>query len=1041
MDAKYESIFEHSAVSLWEEDVSRLRARLDEMKKAPRFNLRAHLSAHPEFVQEAVGLIEVTDVNEASVRLFEAGSRQQLLGPLTTVLNTVSRAALAETILAFVEGKSEIEAETSAVTLKGRNLSLIAKTHIPPAGAAYSNMLVSLIDITARKEAEDRERANANILHNIIDSSPDSIFVKDTSLRMVLCNTALAHAIGKEPQETYGKTDIENGWNVDLVKGNPDKGIAGWEKDDRAVLTGQTVEVRSEPSEVDQGLRYYNTTKFPLRNADGVIVGLVGIGRDVTERLRAEQQANQSANILHSIIESSPDIIFVKDASLRMVLCNSALSHNIGKEPEDTYGKSDIENGWSVDLVKGNEEKGIAGWEKDDLAVLSGQSSHVEAEPSDFEKGIRYYEASKFPLRDPAGAIIGLIGIGRDVTERLQMQAALSRERSLFTTLMDNLPDRIYFKDLESRFIRTSRSHAASMGLNDPQEEIGKTDADYFSSEHSRKALADEQRVMRTGVPMLDVEDRVVSPDGTANWFLSTRMPLRDSEGKIIGTFGISHDITKRKQIEADLERERYFFTALMENLPDFIYIKDSESRFIRTSVSHARALGLTGPDDAVEKTDFDYYPRDHAQKAFDDEQKVMRTGAPMVDVEDRVTSPEGTVSWFLSTRMPLRDSAGKIVGTFGISHDITRRKQLEEKNEQLAALVEFADDAIVGLDMDRRITVWNKGAERVYGYTAEEMIAAPTSTLIPPELEEEARIIRERIQRGEQVEHFETTRLRKDGARITIALTLSGIRDASGRIVGLASVARDITQQKAMEARINRARRLEGLATLAGGVAHQFNNINTSVKGYLDLLKMEKRLPARLVTFVQAASASVQKAVDITDRLLALTEPAGATMGSVRLDVLARLVLDAHAPRIESENVRLMLDLAETPAVEGEESRLRFVLSSVIGNALDSLVDRPVRVVRVRTAGTTDGSIFEVEDSGCGIAEEDFPRVFSPFYSGKGEWAPAGSPQWKLKGVGLSLAISSTTVSEYGGKIDMQSMKGAGSTFTVFLPVAPGKT
>jgi PAS domain S-box-containing protein len=905
-DARYESIFEHSAVSLWEEDISKLRARLASMRRTHGFDLRAHIDSHPEFVREAASLIDVTDVNLASLRLFEAHSKKQLLGPLNVVLDAVYRAALSETIIAIDEGTNDIETESNALTLNGRKLSLLIKTHVPAADAAYSRMLVSHIDITARKEAEEQARA--------------------------------------------------------------------------------------------------------------------------------------SVNILHSIIESSPDLILIKDTRLRMVLCNSALAHNIGKEPEETYGKSDIENGWSVDLVKGNEEKGIAGWEKDDLAVLAGETIRVASEPSDFNKGIRYYETAKFPLRDSSGTIIGLIGIGRDISERLRAAADLAWERSLFNTLMDTLPDRIYFKDMQSRFIRTSRSHAKSWGLDDPLEEIGKTDADYSSSEHSRKALADEQQVMRTGVPMIDVEDQVRSPEGKVGWFLTTRMPLRDSAGKIIGTFGITHDITRRKQVEADLERERYFFTALMENLPDYIYIKDSASRFIRTSRSHARVLGLRDPSEAVGKTDFDFYREDHARKAYDDEMQIMRTGVPLVDAEERESYPDRPDTWVLTTKMPLHDATGAIIGTFGITHDITLRRQLQGKNEQLAALVEFADDAIVGLDMNRRITVWNKGAERVYGYTAEEMIAAPTSTLIPSELEEEARAIREKIMSGEQVDHFETTRIRKGGTRITVALTLSAIRDATGKIVGMASVARDITEQKAIEGRLNRARRLEGLATLAGGVAHQFNNINTAVKGYLDLVRMEEGLSNRVATYLKAASASVQKAVDITDRLLALTQPTGAAIGSVRLDVLARSVLGTFAPRIESENVEIVLELAETPAVEGDESRLRFVLSSLIGNALDSLLDCRSRVVRVRTSSTSDGASLEVEDSGCGIGEADLPRIFSPFFSGKGEWAPAGSPQWKLKGVGLSLAISSTTISEYGGRIDVQSTKGIGSTFRIFLPTAPGQ-
>jgi len=134
------------------------------------------------------------------------------------------------------------------------------------------------------------------------------------------------------------------------------------------------------------------------------------------------------------------------------------------------------------------------------------------------------------------------------------------------------------------------------------------------------------------------------------------------------------------------------------------------------------------------------------------------------------------------------------------IIHDITERKQLEAKNKQLATLVESANDAIVGMDLNRRITVWNSGAEGLYGYSAEEMIGAATSTLIPADLEDEAQLIRGRILRGEQITHFETTRLRKEGSRIIVSLTLSAIRDATGRIVGIASVARDVTDRKRAE-------------------------------------------------------------------------------------------------------------------------------------------------------------------------------------------------------------------------------------------------
>jgi PAS domain S-box-containing protein len=894
-DEKYRSIFEHSAVSLWEEDISRLRSRLRELRADDGFSLRAHLAAHPEFVQEAVGLVEVTDVNRASLRLFEAARREQLAGPLSTVLDAVSRAAMVETILAIDEGTSDIEQESTALTLKGRRLSLIVKAHIPPADAAYPSMLVSLIDITARKEAEDRERRSAFILHSIIDSSPDSIFVKDSSLRMVLCNTALAHAIGKEPEDTYGKSDIENGWSVDLVKGNPEKGIVGWEKDDLAALSGGTVHVAAEPSDFDKGIRYYDTTKFPLRDPDGSVIGLVGIGRDVTDQKEKEAQLRASEERYRNLIELAADGILVLDKAGNFVMVNSTLC-------------------------------GILGYDRETLLGMN---------------------------------------------------------------LLDTYPD--------------------------DMRDVGQQRIDQLKAGQS---LRFERPMKRMDGSHIDVE---VSARGLENG----------------GMQGIMHDITERKRLEADLAWERGLFTLLMDNLPDQIYFKDSMSRFIRASKSHARVLGLDDPSQEMGKTDADFFSEAHARKALEDERRIISTGEPLVDVEERLTYPGRPDTWAITTKMPLRDPAGKVVGTFGISHDITARKQLEENNRLFATLVESADDAIVGIGLDLKITAWNKGAERLYGYSSEEIIGASISLLVPPELEHETRTLGERLSHGEELSHFETMRLRKDGTRVVVSLTLAPIRDGSGRIIGTAAVGRDVTEQKAIQAQLYRAQRLESLATLAAGVAHQFNNINTVVGGYLQMLQMEKELPTRAAGYVEAARSAVQKAVDITDRLLALTGSAGGSADTPRLDDLARVVLPLYEPRIAAEKVRIVLNLVETPPVRGDESRLRFVLSSLLGNALDALVDRPVRMVSIRTGCAKDAVYFEIEDSGCGIPEPDLPRIFSPFYSGKGEWAPTGSPQSKLKGVGLSLAISSATISEYGGRIDVQSTSGAGSTFRVVMPLS----
>src|SRR6202022_397239 len=154
---------------------------------------------------------------------------------------------------------------------------------------------------------------------------------------------------------------------------------------------------------------------------------------------------------------------------------------------------------------------------------------------------------------DNQGKPVRVTGVSWDVSERSQMENALARERFLLKTLMDNLPDHIYFKDRESRFIAVNRAMVALFGLEDPSDVLGKTDADLFAPEHAQAALRDEQEILRTGRPLVNLEEKEVWPNGRETWVSTTKVPLRDPNGEIIGTFGLSRDITDRKQAEEKL--------------------------------------------------------------------------------------------------------------------------------------------------------------------------------------------------------------------------------------------------------------------------------------------------------------------------------------------------------------------------------------------------------------------------------------------------------------------------------------------------------
>jgi len=253
------------------------------------------------------------------------------------------------------------------------------------------------------------------------------------------------------------------------------------------------------------------------------------------------------------------------------------------------------------------------------------------------------------------------------------------------------LPEIFYVKDMDSKFLMANDTLAKSFGKDNYSQVIGLSDADFFPAGMAAASRAEEKKVL-AGEPLIDHEDNVFFPDGRKYTLLTTKVPFRDSQGRICGLVGIGRDITERKRAEELLHYEQTLMATLMKNLPDAVYFKDAASRFLRVNPALARRFGLSDPAQAVGKTDTDFFTEEHASKALADEQKIIRTGQPLVNVEEKETWPDGSETWVMTTKLPLRDDTGRIIGTCGISSNITERKQAEEalrmNQEQLLKVI-----------------------------------------------------------------------------------------------------------------------------------------------------------------------------------------------------------------------------------------------------------------------------------------------------------------------------------------------------------------
>lgn len=255
-----------------------------------------------------------------------------------------------------------------------------------------------------------------------------------------------------------------------------------------------------------------------------------------------------------------------------------------------------------------------------------------------------------------------------------------SLDSVILLALMDTIPDKIYFKDLQSRFVRNNPAHARSLGAPSTQFVLGKSDADFFSRAHAERALADEQTIIRTGQPIIGQVERLILLDGKLAWASTTKMPWRDSSGKIIGTFGLSRDITATKIAEEKLIEERNLLRTIVDHIPSRIYIKDTASRYILNNRAHLDSLGVKTQAEAVGRTTADFFPGERGKQALHDDRQVLEGVTSIVNHEKSDFGAEGDVHWSLTTKVPFHDASMRIAGLVGISHDITRRKQAEEK-------------------------------------------------------------------------------------------------------------------------------------------------------------------------------------------------------------------------------------------------------------------------------------------------------------------------------------------------------------------------
>ena len=432
-----------------------------------------------------------------------------------------------------------------------------------------------------------------------------------------------------------------------------------------------------------------------------------------------------------------------------------------------------------------------------------------------------------------------------------------------------------------------------------------------------------------------------------------------------------------------------------------------------------------------------------HAEE--DDILARLRRGEKIDHFETVRQTKDGRRLEISLTVSPIRDSQGQIIGASKVARDITERKRADETRERLATIVESSDDAIIGKTLEGIITSWNRGAEKLFGYSAEEAIGRQITLIIPVERHAEEDDILARLRRGEKIDHFETVRQAKDGRRLEISLSVSPIRDSQGRIIGASKVARDITEQKLMEVERARVAEKERAALQSAEeanrlkddflamVSHELRNPLNSIVGWAGLLRSGKLNEQTMERAVEA----IFKASHAQDKIIGdLLDISRIVSGRLRLDVrplqlvaVLEEAIDTIRPAADAKQIRLqsLLDPAASP-MAGDPDRLRQVFWNLLSNA----VKFTPKGGRVQILSQRIDSHVEiiVSDTGIGIGPALLPHVFERFRQGD-----KGTNR-QSSGLGLGLAIVRHLVELHGGTVRAESKgDGEGASFTVRLP------
>jgi len=923
--------------------------------------------------------------------------------------------------------------ETDVPFVRGKNRTVWVKASpLRNEKGDVIGAIESIRDITEPRRAEKALREREETLRAFFDATHESMLLVDREGRIILANEVAAQRLGKSVQQLVG-TREEDRLPADTARYRR-------EQQKKVIATGRPLFFEDTRSGLSIEHYYY-----PVFDEEGKVSGVAIFARDITERKRSLAALEESEERYRTVVERSKDGIAIMQEGVHIYVNRSFLDIFGFRSAEEVLGKPH-----SVTVHPDDLEQVIA---------ISRKRQEGHSAPSAYEfKGIRKdgstifldAAATRIMYKGAYGSLVFL----RDNTERKLAEEALKQAEAKYRSIFENAIEGIFQTTPEGRYISANPALAKMYGYDSPEEmmnavtDIGRQQYVDPGDRARMKSLYEEQGFVD------DFETRIYRKDGNQVWISMDAREVRDAEGNLMYYEGTAEDITARKRADEELRAAHRRVLDIIEFLPDATFVLDYERKVVAWNRTMEEMSGVR-KEEMIGKGDYAYAVPFYGERrpvlvdlVFERDKENLEA-YEYVEVQGDVLVAEiyvpmtyqGKGAYLSSRASPLFDQEGNVIGAIESVRDITEQKRiaeaLKESEERYRTAIESSSDAVVMIKGEKYIYVNRKFLE-IFGFdSVDQVLGKPVGSVTHPDDRERVLEMNRRRQRNDKVPHqyeFKGIKTNGDAVFVEVSATRTVYKGEPITLVYL----RDVTARKHLEAQLLQSQKMEAIGTLAGGVAHDFNNILTAIIGYGSLLQMSMGSDPRR-QYVDLLLASSQKAAILTQSLLAFGRKQAIELKPWKINAMVREA-EKLLKRLLTEDIEFRVIPADPDiTVEADVTQIDQVLMNLATNARDAMPGGGNLTIEIRTVHLGNGfveahgfgrpgdyALISVTDTGTGMDQATVGKIFEPFFTTK----EVG------KGTGLGLSIVYGIIKQHNGYITVSSERQKGTRFDVYLPV-----